>query len=111
MTMTTKDLQAEHDARRHEYISDYRGDEAGTKAHNEFYLWLADAIGITVASLPVSLDRIRESTDPHLNDISLASWDRCDPMVRAKAVRAGMRSWSLSDTVCVLKAFARRAVA
>jgi hypothetical protein len=106
----TKDLQAEHDARRKEYINGYKGDEAGTRAHNEFYLWLADAIGVAVGDLPVSLDQIRESTDPHLNDIQLFLWDQKDATIRAKAVRAGMRSWSLSDTVCTLKAFARRAI-
>jgi hypothetical protein len=107
--MTTTTLQAEHDTRRKAYLDAYRGDEEGSRLHNEFYLWLADAIGVTVADLPVSLDRIAQSTDPHLNDIALTGWDRRDPIVRHKAVQAGMRSWSLSDTVCVLKAFARRA--
>jgi len=33
-----------------------------------------------------------------------------DPIIRAKAGRAGRRAWSISDTVCVLKALARREV-
>lgn len=54
-------------------------------SHAEYYLWLADEIGVTKADLPVSLDRIRQSNDEHLNDIQLAMWDRRDSLVRAKA--------------------------
>ena len=81
----------------------------GKMTHDEFFLWLADAIHITVGNLPVSLDVIRNSTDKHLNDIPLIKWDQCDSLVRSKAGYAGIRSWSLSDTVCTLKCFARRA--
>lgn len=94
-------LQEQHDAKRKQYM-------ANEITHAEFYLWLADAIGIAVGNLPVSLDRIRASHDEHLNDILLHLWDKCDPIVRRKAVRAGMQAWSLSDTVCVLKSYARR---
>jgi hypothetical protein len=96
-------LQEQHDAKRKRYMD-------GKLSHAEFYLWLADAIHVTVSDLPVMLDRVRQSTDEHLNDITLSLWDRKDPIVRHKAVQAGMRSWSLSDTVCVLKNYALKAV-
>jgi hypothetical protein len=96
-------LQEEHDAKRKQYL-------ANEITFAEFYLWLADSIGIIRANLPVGIDRIAASTDEHLNDIPLMLWDRQDPIVRRLAVQRGMRSWSLSDTVCVLKAFARREV-
>lgn len=94
-------LQERYDLKRKEYMDN-------KITHEEFYLWLADAIKVTVSDLPVSLDRILMSTDPHLNDIPLHQWDRRNPIVRGKAVRAGMRAWSLCNTVCVLKAFAKR---
>ena len=93
-------FQEQHDERRQAYM-------ANIITHEEFYTWLAESIGVTVFDIPVSLDRIRASTDPHLNNIPLHMWDRKDSVVRQKAVKAGMRSWSLSDTVCVLKNYAR----
>jgi len=99
---STSTLQTEHDASRKQYLNNER-------SHDEHYLWLADAIGITIADLPVNLERINKSTDEHLNDIALRLWDDRHGTVRHKATQAGMRAWSLSDTVCVLKAYARRA--
>jgi len=97
-------LQEQHDFKRKQYMEN-------EISHKEFYLWLADSIGITVSDLPVPIEKIRASHDEHLNDITLRLWDAKDPIVRGKAVRAGMRSWSLSDTVCVLKNFARKVAA
>jgi len=74
--------------------------------HHEYYIWLAEFIGATKAQLPVSQERIDESTDPHLNDIPLHLWDYRDYIIRPMAYQKGL-SWSLSDTVCVLKALAR----
>jgi hypothetical protein len=34
--------------------------------------------------------------------------NRQDSLIRGMAGRVGMKAWSLSDTVCVLKNFARR---
>jgi hypothetical protein len=102
MTDTMTTLQQQHDEKRKLYMNNQL-------SHQDFYCWLADSIRVTVNDLPVALDKIKASTDPHLNDIPLIMWDNRDAVVRGKAVRAGMRAWSLSDTVCVLKAFARRA--
>lgn len=77
----------------------------GKLSHSEYYLWLAGFIGANKTHLPVSLDRIRQSRDEHLNDILLPLWDRRDPMIRQLAY-AKRLPWSLSDTVCVLKAIA-----
>jgi hypothetical protein len=75
--------------------------------HQTYYIWLADFIGAGYGLIPVSAERVEQSTDPHLNDITLATWDHCDPIVRQIAFRKGL-AWSLSDTVCVLKALARK---
>ena len=97
-------LQEQYTEKRAKYMSNQL-------THNEFYLWLADAIGIEEYMLPFTVDAIRNSHDEHLNDLPLARWDSYDPLVRGLAVQHGMRSWSLSDTVCVLKAYARKVAA
>lgn len=80
-------------------------------SHEDFYEWLGLEIGAQKLPLPVSLERIRQSTDPYLNDIPLVLWDRQDAVVRRAAVSHGMRYWSLCDTVCVMKNEARRRAA
>ena len=77
----------------------------GEISHDIFYTWLAGFIGATYADVPVSRERIRNSADPHLNDIPLHLWDSRHYNIRAKAYSKGL-AWSMSDTVCVLKALA-----
>ncbi len=91
------------DRKRAQYLS-------GAVSHEEYYLWLADSLGIGAWALPVSIETLRKSTDPHFNDITLWTWDKQHETVRRAAGAGGARSWSLSDTVCVLKAIARREV-
>ncbi len=76
--------------------------------HQTYYLWLADWIGVALHHLPVPIETIKRSKDPHLNDIRLGKWDARDVYVRPLAYAKGL-PWSLSDTVCCLKAVARRA--
>lgn len=78
-------------------------------SHHDFYLWLASFIGIGKSALPVSIDRIKQSNDEHLNDIPLKLWDMQDYIVRQKAYSKGL-AWSLSDTVCTLKAIAKQSI-
>ena len=78
----------------------------GKLTHKEFYLWLALFIGVSKAHLPVSQERINNSADEHLNDIPLKLWDNQDYIVRHLAYAKGL-AWSLSDTVCTLKAIAK----
>ena len=95
-------LQLEYNEKRRQYME-------REITHEDFYCWLADAIHVSEPMLPCTLDEVRASIDPHLNDIALARWDRMDTIVRRMAVSHGMKSWSLCDTVCVLKSFAKRA--
>jgi hypothetical protein len=94
-------LQELHDEKRKQYL-------AHEISHSEFYLWLAGEIGVNSRMIPVDAEHLAKSTDEHLNDIPLALWDRQDPIIRSMAGRHGMRAWSLSDTVCVLKAVAKK---
>lgn len=80
----------------------------GKMTHDDFYCWLADRLGVTIADLNVTTDKLLASKDEHFNDISLTLWDRNDSYIRLRAQREGKRSWSLSDSVCVAKAVARR---
>jgi len=107
-------MQDQFTQRRKEYMDAYSFvsdlDKGGTWLHQEFYRWVADTIGIGMSDLPVSLSELLKSKDKHLNDITLRLWDQRDFSVRQKAARAGMRAWSLSDTVSTLKAYAHREI-
>jgi len=78
---------------------------AGKMTHQAYYEWLSDFIGIGYSLIPFTAEKVAASTDQHLNDLPLANWDRMDYAVRRHAT--GL-SWSLSDTVCCLKALARK---
>lgn len=75
-------------------------------SHREYYLWLADFIGATIKMVPFTDKEIAASKDKHLNDLPLRIWDNQDYVIRQLAYNKGL-AWSLSDTVCVLKALAR----
>ena len=78
-------------------------------SHDEYYLWLAKSIGLAIQDVPFSLERLKASTGPHFNDLPLPRWDSRHRFVQYEAFQRGL-AWSLSDTVCCLKALARRAV-
>lgn len=80
---------------------------AGELSHDAYYLWLADFVGLADTLIPVSNERVKASTDPHLNNIPLNLWDGMDCWARPAAYAKGL-PWSLSDTVCCLKAMAKR---
>ena len=97
-------MQKEHDEQRAKYM-------AHGISHDDFYCWLADKIGVRVEHLPFTFDQINKALlngDKPLNSLPLRKWDYRDFLIRQLAYDAGMKSWSLSDTVCTLKAFARR---
>ncbi len=75
--------------------------------HQAYYLWLSDFIGLTDSLIPASNERVKRSTDPHLNDISIHLWDSMHYTVQRIAFQKGL-PWSMSDTVCCLKAMANR---
>ena len=80
---------------------------AGEIDHQTYYLWLSDLIGLNYGHIPVDNDSVKASKDQHLNDIPLRRWDSGHFAVQHAAYRAGL-PWSMSDTVCCLKAMARR---
>lgn len=95
--------------------------------HETYYLSLADFIGRVPLERIVlriaNMDRLRIAfgDDEHANNIPLAKWDACDPAVRhllrsevmdrswcGQPLPPRTICWSLSESVCVLKAVARR---
>lgn len=73
-------------------------------SHHEYFCWLADFVGATDSMIPFTEAEVAASQDPeHLNDLPLPRWDKADPLIRSRTI-----AWSLSDTVCCLKAMARR---
>lgn len=76
--------------------------------HRAFFAqWVNDqTIRYVVAS--IGGDRIKASTDPHMNDIPLREWDVLRPPLAAKTTDFGLSGFSLSDWVCVSKEAARQ---
>jgi hypothetical protein len=105
---------AEEDkARREEYF-------AGRISHDEYYMFTARDIGLQALQSLVlnivreqypnqSLEALRDllKQDPDLNNIKLDRWDARHPAVTRLAHGAGWRVWTLSDSVCILKAVAK----
>lgn len=101
MTHTQKQAnRAAMTAKRAEYMT-------GKISHDDYYLWLAEFVGVPERLIPFNDLRLVASTDPHMNDLPLGQWDSRDSGVRTLAFGKGL-VWALSDTVCVLKALARR---
>ena len=69
----------------------------GEITHSEYYLWLADGLGVDQYDLPVSLERISSSTDERLNEIPLRLWDARHFGVRSKAAGRPMYPKDLWD--------------
>lgn len=90
-----------------ETINSKRGEYLDGKiSHHEYYCWLSDFVGLPKGIIPFSNDEVLNSKDKeHLNDLPLYRWDNMDGIVRTYV---GGLFWSLSDTVCCLKAMARR---
>ena len=82
-----------------------------TYEHFDKYRELANKLGINVLVCTVGtvaekneIEGSLASTNAYaLNSIPLHKWDACDYSVRRLAALAGIKSWSLADTVCTLK--------
>ena len=58
----------------------------------------------------IGVERIMRSTDPHLNDISLYSWDRLEPLIKPlikEQMKKAGDHVALSSVVCVAKTAAK----
>lgn len=90
-------------------------EQSGMWEHYAKYEDVAQKLGVAALTrlVPASRKEIAQclETDWHLNNIPLTRWDALDGSVRGLAARAGHRSWSISQTVCVLKHVAKHHIA
>lgn len=100
--MNKDENQKNVDKKRQAYLN-------GEISHSDYYLWLSDFLEIPGSLIPFRRDELFASTDPHMNDLSLIRWDSQHAYVSRYAY-SKIRVWSLSETVCVLKAMARQMI-
>ncbi len=85
--------------------------------HRRYWAQFVTQGALSIVRNTVGLDRLRASTDPYLNDIELAVWDRMaggsgrvpNYMPYSKIKEAG-EGYSLSTGVCILKEAARQLI-
>ena len=80
--------------------------------HELKYDELAKKLGVDVLKelIPFSKKKINEALaeeDKHLNKWGNSPWDRKEPATRYLAYFKGIKSWSLSNNICVLKHVAK----
>lgn len=90
--------------------SDYMADSS--RLHDEYYLQFGTERMEERIHGAIGMKLIMASTDPHMNDIPLAMWDKLYPsfqvLVDRSLLEKAEEDMSLSTSVCVLKALARK---
>ena len=81
----------------------------GELTHKNYYLWLSEFLEIPGSMIPFRRDELLLSTDPHMNDLSLSKWDAQHNGI-SRIAYSKIRVWSLSETVCCLKAMAQHLI-
>ena len=97
---------------RAEYMKDAQQEGKGpSAAHRRYFAqFVTDGTKHRVLSA-IGLNRLKASTDPHLNDIPLAIWDRLTPQLPGSAgfSKAG-DYYTLANGVCLAKEAARQII-
>jgi hypothetical protein len=97
---------------RAEYMKDAQQEGKGPSAAHRRYFgqFVTDGTKYRVLSV-IGLDRLKASTDPHLNDIPLALWDKLTPKLPGSAgfSKAG-DYYTLANSVCLAKEAARQII-
>ena len=97
---------------RAEYMKDAQQEGKGPSAAHRRYFgqFVTDGTKYRVLSA-IGLDRLKASTDPHLNDIPLKLWDQLTPQLPGSAgfSKAG-DYYTLSNGVCLAKEAARQII-
>lgn len=97
---------------RADYMSTSADREASAKAHRRYYAQFVTPGVRSLVESRIGKKAILASTDPHMNDIPLAKWDRlhqCLPLEPGIFKKlTGSNSYSLSDSVCIAKEAAKQ---
>jgi hypothetical protein len=76
-------------------------------SHEEYYGQFLTPGLIEAVGRRIGVERIKKSTDPHFNDITLTAWDHLRELVQYYTLRrlkeADPCGGSLSDAVCIAK--------
>jgi hypothetical protein len=91
---------------------------AGKFSHDEYYGQFVTNSGKKYVQKVIGLKRLLKSTDPHMNDIPLADWDRLSMHLGCLntklfkeaeecSCKPGVYCWSPASNVCIAKATAR----
>jgi len=85
---------------------------AGKCTHSEYYAQFVTA-GTRSRASQIGIAQLKASTDPHLNDISLAQWDRLAAHVpyNRELFKQANDNLTLAGQVCLLKEAARQLIA
>lgn len=90
---------------REEYVKAPRiNPEDGMKLHRAYYGQFVNSHVIRTVVVAIGGDRLKQSKDPHLNDIPLREWD----LFGFRPPREYDSCPSLSDSVCIAKEAARQ---
>lgn len=83
-------------------------------SHKEYYRQFVTPRIVNIVSSRIGLERIKNSTNEHLNDIPLEEWDRAGAAFNDASLNKQMRDcgdWtSAAGLVCIAKQAARMAV-
>ena len=97
---------------RAEYMKDAQQEGKGPSAAHRRYFgqFVTDGTKYRVLSV-IGLDRLMQSTNPHLNDIPLALWDQLTPELPGSGQfsKAG-DYYTLANGVCLAKEAARQII-
>lgn len=77
--------------------------------HHEYYIQFATPALRRAVATKIGVERIKSSTDPYMNDIPLADWDRLPVALYYNAQRMKQAGDYLTKAgaVCIAKAIAR----
>jgi len=80
--------------------------------HDTYYGQFVSSAIVELVADSIGVDRIRASTDPHMNDIPLRDWDQLEAsiglLVHKNHRKKTGEGWSSGTSVCIAKAAARR---
>ena len=90
---------------------------AGKCSHDDYYSQFVTPAVLSRVKLYIGEKRIRQSSDPHFNDVPLVLWDHLNlqTAIHVETWRTaneykgtpGKFPWSLSDSVCIGKRAAK----
>lgn len=84
---------------------------ARQELHHAYYMQFVNPTVTSIVISGVRPEKILTSTDPHFNDIPLATWDRLESLIKIYVSKNQLRKlgeiWSKSTNSCIAKAAAR----